>query len=143
MNNCNFVGRLTHDPELKFIQGSGMAVVSFMMAVEKQNKKKLEAEGKPTANFLKFKAFGKTAEAIANYVKKGHRLALVSSVDTGSYEKEGVKHYTTDFIVNGFTFIESSQGEQNQSQNSTGNFQAFDDDFANDFKMVDDEDAPF
>ena len=138
MNNCNFVGRLTHDPELKFIQGSGMAVVSFMMAVEKQNKKKLEAEGKPTANFLKFKAFGKTAEAIANYVKKGHRLALVSSVDTGSYEKEGVKHYTTDFIVNGFTFIESSQSEQQSKVQKPA--QAFDDDFANDFRAIEDDD---
>jgi len=74
INNVNLVGRLTKDPELKYIPGSGTAVTNFTLAIDrglsKDKKKELEAQGKPTADFIRTVVWGKQAENCANYLKK-------------------------------------------------------------------------
>jgi single-strand DNA-binding protein len=95
MNLCVFTGRLIADPELRYSQ-NGMAVCKFKMAIDRPVKK---GEDKK-ADFPQFLAFGKTAEFCANYFKKGFRETVWAQFQTGSYEKDGQKHYTNDFIVN-------------------------------------------
>lgn len=106
MNNCVFSGRLTKEPELRFIPQSGMAVTKFGLAVN-------DGWGeKKTVNFLNMVAFGKTAEAIANYVTKGSKVTVRCRVKTGSYENtEGKKIYTTDFVVDEIEFPSKKEGQ--------------------------------
>lgn len=111
MNSVCLVGRLTRDPELRYTT-SGMAVVRFTLAVDRRmsKEKRMEAEAKnqPTADFISCTAWGKTAETISNYVQKGHRLGVEGRIQTGSYEKDGQRFYTTDVIVNNMEFLESA-----------------------------------
>lgn len=119
MNNCNFVGRLTKDVDLTFAQGTGTAIAKFGLAVDRRFKK----EGQPTADFINMIAFGKTAEVIAEYIKKGNQIAVTTHVQTGSYDaKDGTKRYTTDFIVDSFDFISGAkQGNTNNVNNNVDN----------------------
>ena len=112
MNIVTLVGRLTKDIDLRFAAGSGVAVANFTLAVNRMKKE----DG---ADFITCKAFGKTAEILSEYVFKGHQLAIVGRMQTGSYEnKEGKKVYTTDVIVDKFDFI---QGKEKTTKNNNIN----------------------
>lgn len=115
------VGRLANDPELRTTQ-SGKSVCSFPLAVDR----KYKHEGQPTADFFKCTAWGRIAEVIDQYMTKGKQIAISGRLQTGSYEKDGVKHYTTDIIVEKMDFIGSkndqsrSDGGQNVVQGGGG-----------------------
>lgn len=99
MNKVFLMGRLTKDPNLNFIAGSGLATTRFSVATKRQFKK-------DEADFIGCVAFGKTAETIAEYLTKGKQIALEGHIKTGSYTNaEGVKIYTTDVIVDKFEFV--------------------------------------
>ena len=101
MNNVTLLGRLTADPVVRYAakEGEQTAVANFTLAVDRQY-------GKET-DFIRCIAFGKRAETIDNFCKKGTKIALVGSIQTGSYtNKEGQKVYTTDVIFNSFDFCE-------------------------------------
>lgn len=102
MNNVVLMGRLTADPEYRTAQ-SGIVVVSYTLAVDRRFKK----DGEPTADFIRCKAFGKSAEFAERYFKKGTKIAITGRIQTGSYEKDGHKVYTTDVIVDNQEFAES------------------------------------
>ncbi len=111
MNNTSLLGRLTRDVDLSYSQ-TGVAVGTFTLAV---NRKFKSQNGEYEADFIRCKAFKKTAEIIAEYVKKGQQLAITGHIQTGSYQNnEGNTVYTTDVIVDSFTFVESRK-----SSNST------------------------
>jgi len=96
MNSVNLVGNLTADPELKYSQ-AGKAIAKGTIAVRRDNEK---------SDFVRYLAFGKTAEMIAEYFRKGSQIGVSGSIWTGSYEKDdGSKVYTTEVCVNGFTFV--------------------------------------
>lgn len=130
MNNCTFLGRLTRDPESR--QAGETTVVNFSIAVNRRFKK----EGQPEADFLRMVAFGKTAEFIEKYFTKGKLIAIVSHVQTGSYDKDGRTIYTTDFVVDSVDFAGSkNDGENNKSAASNQGFVPVDDNS--------DDDLPF
>lgn len=133
MNRAILVGRLARDPELR-TTNSGMSVCRFTVAVDRRGK-----SDEQIADFISCVAFGKTGETISQYLGKGRRIALEGRIQTGSYEKDGVKRYTTDIIVDSFDFIDSrSDGGQAQQQ------QQGPDDVDPDFHlMADDDDLPF
>ena len=112
MNLVTLYGRLTRDPDLKYSQ-SGTASVFITVAVDRgmsrEKRQQAEASGQPTADFIAVKAFGKTAELMANYFHKGNRIALEGRIQTGSYEKNGERVYTTDIVANRVHFIESAK----------------------------------
>lgn len=108
MNSVNLLGRLVRDVELKYTQ-SGKAVAKFTVAVDRDNKKKLQEQGQPTADFISCVAWGKTAELIGTYFGKGSRIGVTGRLQTGSYTKQdGSKVYTTDVVVDKVTFVEKS-----------------------------------
>lgn len=119
MNIVNLYGRLTKEPELRYSQ-SGMANVFFTIAVDrglsKEKRQEAMANNQPTADFIACKAFGKTAEMLGNYFHKGNRILVEGRIQTGSYEKNGQRVFTTDIIVNRVHFVESA------SENSGSNF---------------------
>jgi single-strand DNA-binding protein len=102
MNKFIVTGNLVKDSELKFVPSTGMAIAKFTIGNN-------EGWGdKKTVNFFNCTAFGKTAEAIANYAHKGSKVLIDGKVQLGSYEKKdgSGKNYTTDVIVNQIEFLD-------------------------------------
>lgn len=112
MNKCIFLGRITKDIELSFAAGSGTAIAKFSLAVGRKFKK-------GETDFLNMVAFGKTAENITKYFKKGNLILLETHVQTGSYDaKDGTKRYTTDYIIDSFDFVNNNNIEGNNKENT-------------------------
>lgn len=103
MNKVILIGRLCADPETRYT-ANGDCVAKYRLAVNRKFKK----EGQPDADFLNCIAFGKTGEFASRYLKKGSKVAVEGRIQTGSYEKDGVKHYTTDIIVEQHEFCDSN-----------------------------------
>lgn len=126
MNKVILMGRLTRDPDIRYTQGeNSMAVARFTLAVDRRFKR----DNQPTADFISCICFRKTAEFVEKYCKKGTKLAVDGSWQTGSYtNKDGNKVYTNDCLVDNCEFAESkATAEQNQkNDDNTGN-----DDFMN------------
>ena len=107
MNRVVLVGRLTKDPELR-TTSSGISQTRFTLAV---NRRGTGENGQREADFISCVAWRGTAEAIAKYLKKGRELAVEGRIQTGSYDaQDGTKRYTTDVVVDNFTFIGSGSG---------------------------------
>ena len=104
MNKVIMIGRLTKDPELRYTN-SGKAVANYTLAVDRDYKK----EGQPDADFIRCVAYDKGGEFAGKYLKKGTKIAIVGHIQTGSYEKNGQKVFTTDVIVEHHEFCESKK----------------------------------
>lgn len=78
--------------------------------------RKIKKEGQPEADFIRCTAFGKTAENIGKYFSKGRPILIEGHIQTGSYEKDGVKHYTTDIIVETFDFMDSKSNTDSAAE---------------------------
>lgn len=114
MNQFNGVGNLVADVELK---GQNNNVANFRVAIQRPFKNKQTNEYE--TDFLTCKAFGKTAEIIANNFSKGQKIAITGSIKTGSFDgKDGKKVFTTDVVVNQVTFVEKKTQNSNQKQNN-------------------------
>lgn len=125
MNKVILMGRLTRDPEIRYGQGeSAMAVARYTLAVDRRFKR----EGEQSADFLPCVAFSKNAEFAEKWLKQGIKIVVVGHIQTGSYtNKDGVKVYTTDIIVDEQEFAESksaSSGAGNNEYNNQGAGQA-------------------
>lgn len=110
MNKVILLGRLTRDPELRTTP-SGVSVCSFSIAVNRRFAK----EGQQTADFINCVAWRQTAEFICKYFAKGRMIAVVGSLTTGRYEKDGQTHYTTDVTVDEAYFADSKNSSSNLS----------------------------
>jgi single stranded DNA-binding protein (ssb) len=105
MNKCIFMGRLTRDPEIRYTTGSQpVAVANYTLAVDRRFKR----EGEPPADYLNFVAYGKAAEFVEKFLKKGTKIVVTARVQTRNYtNKDGQKVYVTEFIVEDQEFAES------------------------------------
>lgn len=104
MNKCIFLGRISTDPEIKN-SNDGKAFVKFNFAVNRR----FHREGEAEADFFQCVAFGKIAETFEKCnVSKGTKLLIESEVRNNNYtDRDGVKHYGTQVVVNSFEFCES------------------------------------
>lgn len=131
INNVTLTGRLTKDCDLKYT-GNGNAVASFSLAVNRSFKR----DGEPEADFINCVVWNKTAEALANYTKKGSLIGATGRIHTRNYEnQQGQRVYVTEIICSQIVFLEtqknnagdSSQAQQantqavHSSQNNLGN----------------------
>ena len=118
LNQVTLFGRLTKDPDLRYSQ-SGMANVYITIAVDRgmsrEKREQAQVNNQPTADFIACKAFGKTAEMIGNYFHKGNRILVEGRIQTGSYDKDGQRVFTTDIIVNRVHFVESASENTGQA----------------------------
>ncbi len=115
MNKVVEIGRLTKDPQLKFIPGNGTAVCNFTMAVNRRFKK----EGQPDADFINVVVWGKQAESTANYMKKGSLVGVAGRIETRSYDGKSGKVFITEVVAEEVHFLEF--GKKNNSNNNTQN----------------------
>ena len=119
LNNVVLIGRLTREPELRYLpSGNNTAVATFALAVDrnlsKDKKAEAESKGQATADFINCKAWGKIAETIANYVTKGKLIGINGRIETGSYEaKDGTRRYTTEVIVYNLDILEWEKQNNN------------------------------
>jgi len=106
MNKVILMGRLTKEPEVRYSQGAEpMAIARYSLAVNRRFKR----DGEPDADFFNIVAFGKNGEFAEKFFQKGQQVCVVGHLQTGSYEKDGVKRYTTDIIVEEQHFAESKK----------------------------------
>lgn len=111
MNKVILMGRLTRDPDVRYSQGERTtAVARFSLAVDR----KFKQDGQPTADFISCLALGKRAEFVEKYCRKGTKLVVEGSWQTGAYtNKDGVKIYTNDCLIEKCEFAESKASSQN------------------------------
>lgn len=111
MNNVVLIGRLTRDPELKYLANTGTPVATFSLAVDRElsreKKQELEEKGEQTADFINIIVFGKSAENCAMYLQKGRLAAVNGRLQSRYYEdKEGNRRYATEVVASRVEFLE-------------------------------------
>lgn len=116
MNAVSLVGRLTRDPEVRYANNEKTtAIARFTVACDRRFKK----EGEQAADFISCVAFGKIAEFVERYFFKGSSIGLTGRIQTGSYEKDNQKVYTTDILVESVEFVGSkNNGGESKPQNT-------------------------
>ena len=168
INNITLVGRLTKDPELRYT-GSGIAVTSFTIAVERSYK---NAQGERETDFINCVIWREQAENLANFALKGSLIGITGAIQTRNYQNnEGRTVYITEVVANSFQTLEpksvtdqrrngqqnnnqnfnqqqnGNQGFNQQQNNNQNNFnqQQYDDPFANSDEVtsISDDDLPF
>lgn len=105
MNNVILIGRLTDKPELNYTPNTQTAKATFTLAVDRQ---------KEGADFIRIIVWGKQAEACANNLTKGRQAAVLGHIQTGSYNRDGQKVYTTDVVADRVEFLGSRSEPREQ-----------------------------
>lgn len=100
MNQVSLIGRIVRDPEVRYTT-SGMANCKFTLAVSRGKDK----NGNEGVDYPQCVAWGKQAEAMERYVKKGQQLGITGRIQTGSYERDGRKVYTTEVYCTSIEFL--------------------------------------
>ena len=117
MNKVILMGRLTRDPEVRYSQGATpLAIARYTLAVDRRNTKSNNGD-EQTADFINCVAFGKSGEFAEKYFRKGTKLLVSGRIQTGNYtNKDGVKVYTTEVVVDDQEFAESKNSTQSGSE---------------------------
>ena len=148
MNKVILMGRLTRDPEVRYSQGErSMAIARYSLAVDRRGRRNQDGN-EQTADFINCVAFDKAGEFAEKYFRQGMRVLVSGRIQTGSYtNKDGVKVYTTDIVVEDQEFADSKGGASGE-----GGYQptsrptpssAIGDGFMNIPNGVEDEGLPF
>ncbi|MCM8710519.1 single-stranded DNA-binding protein [Clostridium sp. SYSU_GA19001] len=127
MNKVMLIGRWTREPELKFTAGTGTAVCTGMLAVDRKTANK---DGKYEADFIPIVIWGKIAETVATYSGKGKLIGIAGRIQTRNYDaKDGSKRYVTEVVAEEVQILEWVKNNQDKP--------------SIDMTMIDDEDIPF
>ena len=123
MNKVILMGRLTRDPEVRYTQGDNpMCIARYTLAVDRRFSRGGNNDGN-NADFIPCVCFGKTAEFVEKYLKKGTKMAVTGRIQTGSYtNRDGVKVYTTEVVVEDQEFAESKNASGNGSYGGNGGY---------------------
>jgi single-strand DNA-binding protein len=107
MNKIILLGRLVRDPELRHTENSDKIYTKFTIAVQRNFKL---PDGAREADFIPIRVWGKKAEVIVKYMKKGSLITVSGRLRTGSYEdKDGNKKYIIEVVAEDFKFIENKK----------------------------------
>lgn len=120
INNATLMGRLTATPELKTTP-NGVAVMSFCLAVERQNKTK---EGEKITDFINCVVWRNTAEFIGKYFKKGDMIALTGEIQTRKYQdKNGNSRVAVEVVTNNVSFCGNKNSDNGDLPINTDEFE--------------------
>lgn len=147
MNQVTISGRLVRDIELRYLN-SGLSVAKFTLAVDKDlakdKKDELQAQGKPTADFINCQVFGKLAENAAKFTTKGLRVLVNGRIQTGSFQNQkGQTVYTTDVVANQIEFIDFKNSNTNAAATQTVQTNQAEFEYIADFDPAEDSRLPF
>lgn len=126
LNKVLLYGNLTRDPELRALP-SGQQVASFGLATNRSFRNK-EGQQQEQTEFHNIVAFGRTAEVMGQYLKKGRPVYIEGRIQTRSWEAEGTKKYRTEIVVDSFQFgpqggdrvPQGGQGAMDEGSQDTG-----------------------
>ena len=136
MNKVVLIGRLTKNPELRFTPGTGKAVATFTIAVDR----KFSKEKKET-DFIPIVVWGKQGESAANNLEKGRLVAISGRIQTRNYEgKDGIRRYITEIVADEVQFLDYKNSSSNNVANDN-NSTSYDEGW-ND-PIDDDDEIPF
>ena len=150
MNSVSLIGRLTRDPEVRYGQASQTAIARFSIAIDRGKDRNGEDRGTDYPNIV---CFGKTAELCERYLNKGRLVGIQGRIQTGSYEKDGRKVYTTEVLADRVEFLD--WGDNNRRENSQSSYSpapsmpsmppvnAPEDQIPEGFSKLTDDDIPF
>lgn len=128
MNSVALIGRLTKDPDVRYISENQTTVASFTLAIDRP----VRAGQEKKADFPRITIFGKQAENCEKYLAKGRLVGVQGRIQTGSYtNRDGVTVYTTDVVADRVEFLEWGDGEQRSDGTPSG------------FTEINKEDIPF
>ena len=149
MNIVILMGRLTRDPEVRYSQGErAMAIARYTLAVDRRGRRNQDGN-EQTADFINCVAFDRAGEFAEKYFRQGMRVLISGRIQTGSYtNKDGIKVYTTDIIVDDQEFADSKgaasgDGGGYQPTSRPAPSSAIGDGFMNIPDGVEDEGLPF
>ncbi len=131
MNKVQLIGRLTKDPTFRKTEGEKpMSITRYTLAIDRRFNRSEEQ----TADFINCVAFGNAADFSNNHFRKGLKIAISGHLQSGSYtNKDGIKVYTTDVVVEDQEFVESKNasssdgGYYNSDPNNGSLPEGFDD----------------
>ena len=118
MNRVELIGRLTRDPELRYTS-SNIATARFSLAV---NRPFQSQNGEQGTDFINIVVWRKQAENVKKYCTKGSLVAVEGRIQTGSYEKDGQRVYTTDVVADSVQFLESKAQSENRMSSDNNDF---------------------
>ena len=141
MNVVVIMGRLTADPELRQTP-NGVSVTRFSVAVDRGY---VRAGEERKTDFINVVAWRQTAEFVSRYFSKGSMIAVQGSIQTGSYEKDGIKRSTFEIVADNVSFCGSKSESGNAAPRTQDTAPAsFSNGSVDDFSAIaDDDDLPF
>lgn len=150
MNHVVLIGRLTKDPELRYIPGTGTPVATFTLAIDRDYTKK---DGSRDTDFIPVEVMGKSAEFCANYISKGRLVAVQGNIRVDKYQTQSGENRTFTKVSTRAVqaldsnknksenpYVESHQGSQSNFEPTFEPSQGLD---PNGFQAIDDDDIPF
>ena len=108
VNKVILVGNLGNDPDVKYTQG-GMAITTLSLATTSVRKDR-DGNTQEKTEWHRVKLFGKLGEIAGEYLRKGRQVYIEGRIEYGSYEKDGVKHYTTDIVADEMQMLGGGEG---------------------------------
>lgn len=134
MNNVVIIGRLTKEPDIRYTSDQ-LAVATFTVAIDRGKDKNGNDRG---TDYPRVIVFGRQAENCERFLIKGIRVAIQGHIQTGSYDKDGRKVYTTDVIADRVEFIEyKDKNSPQRAEEPAYN------DVPEGFRAISEEDIPF
>ena len=121
VNKVILVGNLGNDPDVKYTQG-GMAVTTISLATTSVRKDR-DGNTQEKTEWHRVKLFGKLGEIAGEYLKKGRQVYIEGRIEYGSYEKDGVKQYTTDIIADEMQMLGGGDGQRGGEGAGGGGYQ--------------------
>ncbi len=117
LNKVMLIARLGRDPEMKYTQ-QGTAICNMTIATSESWTDKSTGEKQEKTEWHRCVSFGKQAEVLGKYLVKGSQVYVEGKLQTRQYEKDGQTHYTTEIVVQEFTFLGGGQQSSGGSQQS-------------------------
>ena len=153
MNSVVLIGRLTRDPEVRYISESQMAIATFTVAIDRPTRSGQEKK----TDFPRVTVFGRQAENCEKFLAKGRLVGVQGRIQTGSYtNRDGATVDTTDVVADRVEFLEwgdraprsggNAGGQQGQQYAQPQQSQSYDDrdnGVPEGFQAITDDDIPF
>lgn len=115
INKVTLIGTIGRDPEVRYMQ-NGNAVANLSLATDDSYNDKTTGQKVEQTDWHRLVVYGKLAEIVQQYLKKGSRAYFEGKLKTREWEKDGVKHYTTEIVVNDMVMLDGKQQGQQQAQ---------------------------
>lgn len=136
MNKWQGYGRVAVKGEMKSVGEKNTQMINFTIATARKGQRGV-------SDFIRCTGWGKTAEIISSYVNVGNRLSVSGRIQTGSYERDGSKHYTVEVVVEEVDLVETKAENKASETNNVPVASPKEDDFVAIPDEIDDSELPF